>query len=107
MTPKFSFQFWRIKWNFFNSFKIIQVWGLNIQITCLLCGEEEKTISQIYFNCPYSRTLLSATEALISAIWRTQNTPIHSLSVGDIRIGDIMEVMDKFAYHRTPFWGGH
>lgn len=64
-------------------------WGIPIQSTCLLCGKEVETISQLFFNYNYTKhLLLKLTEFLNQAIWKISNFPSSTLTNPDIRIGD-------------------
>lgn len=66
-------------------------WGIPTLDCCLLCGKAEETLEHLFFNCDFSRSLLSdislATDGIL---WKICNLP---LAGGDIRICDIMEAI--------------
>lgn len=63
----------------------------------LLCGEEEETISHIFFDCKFStEVFLEAYKAINEVIRKMFGNPFPSVLGGDIRLGDIMDEIQKF-----------
>lgn len=73
-------------------------WGIQVQSICLLCGQEDKTIWHLFFNCSYTRFfLIKVTELLNQLIWKISNTS------PELKLGDITETCQK--NDTTPLHG--
>lgn len=53
MIPKHSTTVWLFVWNRNPTLDRLRSWGLDVEGTCLLCGDSEETRNHIYFECSY------------------------------------------------------
>lgn len=105
MLPKSSMLLWRIKSKSLNILTRLQGRRINLQTICPLCEREEETMQRLFFNCPYSRNLLlKVINSLNNSIGQIVDKPPSPMI--DIRVGDIMEIIEKFI-HKASCWGIH
>lgn len=83
---KFAVFLWRIRCGLINSFMVLRQWGIPTPDYCVLCEEEIKSTSHIFFNCNCSREVpLEVSQAVVNAWWRKSFTIPQSRG-GDIRL---------------------
>lgn len=63
--PHHAFNAWLFMLNRNPTFERIAVWGLDIELTCLLCGAENESRNHLFFDCVFSRTVWIRTVAVL------------------------------------------
>lgn len=58
MATKYSIIFGRNKNRQLKTLSTLHAWGVQVPSTCLHCGKEDETISLLFFNCEFTRSLL-------------------------------------------------
>lgn len=96
-SPKFYVFIWRMRWSFLTSFGMLKQWGIQAPNLCLLCGEQKETTSHLFYNYYFSKRKLIKMPAITDhTFWRKANSSATGLTYGNIRIGDIMDIMKSF-----------
>lgn len=75
-------------WRLVNSFSVLMLWGISTIDSCVLYGEEEESVSHLFFNCKFSReVLLEVYKATNQVIWKKSRILAKTSNWRDIMDG--------------------
>lgn len=105
-SSKMSVVLWCLRWNHLHTFSRLQDWRIQTSDHCVLCGIEDETPGNLFWNSQYIQPILLAMMTFAGdVIWKSlqRNRPT---SREDIRLGDVIEGAKRLT-KRSPCWGLH
>ncbi|XP_030502674.2 uncharacterized protein LOC115717843 [Cannabis sativa] len=78
IIPKHKFILWLVFWGRLNTKERIGKYNTTIDLTCILCGQEEESSNHLFFECEYSRKCLKGIHSWLQ--WRSTTTNMQQLA---------------------------